>query len=165
MNDADKLIKKDRMRYTRNKLSSSLVIVAILFDVFFFVSIYKSDVGTFYYNIIIGASIIYNLVFMLLAFLSSEGVKEYNEKYSYLLIVLGIIQFVRIFIIPFKAHNTIVVVSSVERRVMESGQFVRCIVYLVLSALCLLSAAIIGIIRSRELKEYLKTLKEEVRRD
>lgn len=165
MNDADKLIKKDRMRYTRNKLSSSLVIVAILFDVFFFVSIYKSDVGTFYYNIIIGASIIYNLVFMLLAFLSSEGVKEYNEKYSYLLIVLGIIQFVKIFIIPFKAHNTIVVVSSVERRVMESGQFVRCIVYLVLSALCLLSAAIIGIIRSRELKEYLKTLKEEVRRD
>lgn len=165
MNDADKLIKKDRMRYTRNKLSSSLVIVAILFDVFFFVSIYKSDVGTFYYNIIIGASIIYNLVFMLLAFLSSEGVKEYNEKYSYLLIVLGIIQFVRIFIIPFKAHNTIVVVSSVERRVMESGQFVRCIVYLVLSALCLLSSAIIGIIRSRELKEYLKTLKEEVRRD
>ncbi len=165
MNDADKLIKRDRMRYTRNKLSSSLVIVAILFDVFFFVSIYKSDVGTFYYNILVGASIIYNLVFMLAAFLSSEGVKEYNEKYSYLLIVLGIIQFVRIFIIPFKAHNTIVVVSSVERRVMENGQFVRCIIYLVLSALCLLSAAIIGIIRSRELKEYLKTLKEEVRRD
>ena len=81
------------------------------------------------------------------------------------MIVLGIIQFVRIFIIPFKAHNTIVVVSSVERRVMENGQFVRCIIYLVLSALCLLSAAIIGIIRSRELKEYLKTLKEEVRRD
>ena len=82
-----------------------------------------------------------------------------------MLIVLGTIQLIRIFIIPVKAHNTIVVVSSVERRVMEDGQFIRCIVYLVLSALCLLSSAIIGIIRSRELKEYLKTLKEEVRRD
>lgn len=76
----DALIQKDRMRYIKNKLSSNLCLLAILLDVFFFVSIYKSDVSTYYYNILVGGSIIYNLLFMLLAFLSSEGVKEYSEN-------------------------------------------------------------------------------------
>ena len=71
----DLYIKRDRMRFTKNSLSSTLVILAILFDVFYFVNIYESDVGhnvgNFYYQIRIGASIVYNLVFMLAAFLAS----------------------------------------------------------------------------------------------
>ena len=85
MTDQDKQIKTDRMRFTKNKFSSNLALVAILFDVFYFVSIYKSDVSTYYYTLVIGASIIYNLAFMLAAFLSSEGVKSYGEKFCYIL--------------------------------------------------------------------------------
>ena len=84
----DKSIATDRMRYTKNTASSRLALLAIVFNVFFFVSIYKSDVGTYYYTILIGASIIYNLVFMLAAFLASEGVKNYKRGYSWLLIAL-----------------------------------------------------------------------------
>lgn len=164
-NVSDSTIRLDRMRYTRNKLSSNLVLLGILFDVFFFVSIYKSDVSNYYYNILIGASIIYNLLFMLVAFLSSEGVKEYNEKYGYLLIILAVIQIVRIFIIPLRAHNAVVTISSEERRVMLNGQFIKCIFYLIVSALSLFVAAVVAILRSRALKEYLKTLKDEGRRD
>ena len=66
----ERTIKLDRLRYTKNTASSRLVYLAILLDVFFFVSIYKSDVGSYYYNILIGASILYNLIFMLAAFLA-----------------------------------------------------------------------------------------------
>ncbi len=159
------LIKVDRMRYTKNKLSSNLALLAILFDVFYFVSIYKSDVSTYYYNILVGGSVIYNLVFMLAVFLSSEGVKTYNKKYSYLLIVVGIIQFVRIFIIPAKAHAAVVTIAKQERIVMETAQFVRCLIYLCLSGLCCLSSAVVGLVRSNKLGAYLSTLGEEVRRD
>ena len=165
MTDQDKLIKTDRMRYTKNKLSSNLAILAILFDVFYFVNIYKSDVSSYYYNILVGGSVVYNLIFMLAVFLASEGVKTYNKKYSYLLIIVGILQFVRIFIIPAKAHAAVVTIAKQERIVMETAQFVRCIIYLCISAVCCLSSAIIGLIRSNRLEAYLSTLGEEVRRD
>ena len=32
-------IKKDRLRYTKNKLSSSLAIIAIVFDALYFISL------------------------------------------------------------------------------------------------------------------------------
>ncbi len=161
----DALIQKDRMRYIKNKTSSNLCLIAILFDVFFFVSIYKSDVSTYYYNILIGGSIIYNLMFMLFAFLSSEGVKEYSEKYCYIMIFLGVFQFVRIFILPMRAHSATVTLQGVERLVMENGQFIRCLIYLIISGVALLYGAFVGIKKARTLKEYLSTLGEEKRRD
>ena len=54
----DRIIKTDRMRYTKNTASSRLALLAIVFDVLYFVSIYQSDVGSYYYSIIIGASVI-----------------------------------------------------------------------------------------------------------
>lgn len=152
------LIKKDRMRFIKNKLSSNLAILAILFNVFFFVSIYQSDVGSYYYNIIIGASILYNLVFMLAAFLSSEGIKNYNITYSYLLIALGIGQIIRIFILPMQAKSAVVAISGEELVVMSGSQFTFCLVCLVVSAACCLVSAVVGIIRSRTLTEYLASM-------
>ena len=86
MND-EKTIRLDRMRYTKNSAASGLALAAILFDVFYFISIYESNVGSWYYNILMGASILYNLVFMLAAFLSSEGIKNYKIGYGYAMIV------------------------------------------------------------------------------
>ncbi len=57
----ERTIQRDRMRFIKNSLSSSLAILGILFDVLYFVSIYQSDVDVYYYNILIGASIVYNL--------------------------------------------------------------------------------------------------------
>ena len=165
MTDQDKSIKVDRMRYTKNKFSSNLALLAIIFDVFYFVSIYKSDVSIYYYTLMIGASIIYNLAFMLAAFLASEGVKSYGEKYCYLLIVLGVLQFVRIFYIPWRASHATVVIANVDVVVMGAAQFVRCAIYLGISGIALLVAAVVGIQKSRVLNAYLATLGEEVRRD
>ena len=161
MTAEDRTIQRDRMRYIKNSLCSTLAILGILFDVFYFVSIYKSDVGTYYYNYIIGVSIVYNLVFMLAAFLASEGVKNYMRNYSYLLAVLGVVQIVRIFIIPTNAHATQTVVNGAEVVVMQDGQFYRVVVYLLVSAACLLASAVLNFIRCNELAAHLKTLETQ----
>ena len=90
-------IKKDRLRFTKDSFPATLVILAIVFDCLYFVSIYQSDVGTFYYNWLIGVSIVYNLIFLLAAFLASESVKNRKTGYSGVLVVLGVIQIARIF--------------------------------------------------------------------
>ena len=156
----ERTIKLDRLRYTENAASSRLAILAILLDVLFFVSIYKSDVGSYYYNILIGASILYNLIFMLAAFLASEGVKNYKANYSWLLIALGVIQVVRIFIIPMQAHSATVTVGGAETVVMGSGQFIRVIIYLVASAACLFASAVINLQKSRALAQHVASLGE-----
>lgn len=162
MTNEDRQIQADRMRFTKNTLSSNLAILAILFDVFYFVSIYRSDVGSYYYNILIGASIIYNLLFMLAVFLSSEGVKNYKEGYSWLLAVVGILQIVRIFIIPARAHGAVAVIGGVETEVMGDGQYIWLIVFLLVSAACLLASAAINYNKCRILKEHMKTLEGKI---
>ena len=151
----DRVTELDRMRYTKNTTSSRLALLAIVFDVLFFISIYKSDVGTYYYSILIGGSIIYNLVFMLATFLCSEGVKKYQVSYSWAMIVLGIIQIVRIFIIPMQAHQTMV--NNVPA--MGDFQFIRVVIYLVLSAASLFAGAVINLNKSRALTAHIASLK------
>jgi hypothetical protein len=147
-------IKLDRMRYTKNTTSSRLALLAIVFDVLFFISIYKSNVGTWYYNILMGASIIYNLVFMLAAFLSSESVKNYKAEYSYVMIILGVLQIVRIWIYPMSAHAAVVN----NEPVMGTAQFIRVMIYLVLSAACLFAGAVINLNKSRALASRIASL-------
>lgn len=154
----ERTIKLDRLRYTKNTASSRLVDLAILLDVFFFVSIYKSDVGSYYYNILIGASILYNLIFMLAAFLASEGVKNYKKGYTWLLMALGAIQVARIFIIPVQAHAATITIKKVSYQVMENGQFIRVTLYLALSALCLFAAAVINLQKSNALASHIASL-------
>lgn len=163
------LIRRDRMRFTKNTASSRLAILAIILNVLFFVSIYKVNVEA-YYTWLIGVSILYNLVFMLATFLASEGVKKYNVRYSVLLVLLGAGQVIRIFIIPAMMkvmHYTESVAvykyskrtkqevfdhfDTIDKIVMPADQYTRVVIYLGVSALCLLAAALINWYKSREL--------------
>ena len=150
------LIKKDRMRFTKNTLSSTLCYIAILFNVLYFASIYSTDVGNYYYNIHIGMSVVYNLLFLLFTFLCSEGVKNYSKGYSIFLLAIGAMQIVRIFEIPMKAHNTIVSVNKVETQVMNDQQFTTLVVFLIISAVCCIVAGVAGIIKTNTLENYKK---------
>lgn len=161
MTAEERTIQRDRMRFIKNSLSSNLAILGILANVFYFVSIYKSDVGTYYYSYIIGISIVYNLIFMLAVFLSSEGVKNYKRNYSYLLAAVGVIQIVRIFIIPVDAHRTTVDLNGQSVLVMQNAQFTRVLIYLIISAVCLVSSAVVNFIRCNELEAHLKTLETQ----
>ena len=151
-----KLIQKDRMRFTKNTLSSTLCYIAILFNVLYFANIYSTDIGSYYYNIHIGISVVYNLLFLLFTFLCSEGVKNYSKGYSIFLLAIGTMQIVRIFDIPLKAHNTIISINKVESPVMDDKQFATLIVFLIISAVCCITAGVAGLIKTITLENYKK---------
>ncbi|MDD6051938.1 MAG: hypothetical protein PUC00_11855 [Clostridiales bacterium] len=160
--DDPKTIRLDRMRYAKNTFSSRMTYLAILFNVLYFVSIYESDVGSWYYQILIGASIVYNLVFMLVSFLASEGVKNYKASYAWLLLAAGVGQIVRIFILPMQAYRASVTISKVTYPVMKMPQLTFVIICLAASALCCFAAGIVGVYRSRALRAYNASLDEKV---
>jgi len=154
----DRQVRLDRMRYIKNTSSSRLCYLAILLDVLYFISIYKSDVGSWYYQILVGGSIVYNLLFMLMTFLASEGVKNYQASFSWLLYALGAMQAIRIFILPVQAHAAYIVVGGAETAVMGDAQFIRVVVYLAGSAACLIAAALINQRKCRALGSHLAAL-------
>lgn len=149
-------IKKDRLRYTKNKMSSSMTYLAILFNVLYFVNIYQSDVNTYYYTMTIGFSVLCNLVFLLVAFLSSEGVKNYKMNYALILILLGVVQIARMFGIPRMAHSAMTTIDAVEVLVMDDKQYMTVIILLALSAASCFVAGINGIIKTSVLQKYKK---------
>ncbi len=158
MTPEEKTIQRDRMRYIKNSACANLCYLALLFDVFYFVLIYRQDVGTYYYNIQIGASVVYNLIFMLAVFLASEAVKNYKKNYSVVLIIAGVMQIVRMFVIPMRAHNAMTLVNAVETKVMTDKTFMLAIIYLAVSSAALLFSAVLNIIRCSALEAHVKSL-------
>ena len=160
---SDAFVKIDRLRFTKNKLSANLALLAIVFNAFYFVSIYRSDVGSYYYSIIIGISVVYNLLYMLTAFLSSEGVKGYKAGYAYLLIGLGAAQIVRIFILPMKARSEIIDLGSESLEVMGGKQFMWVCICLCASAELSIAAGVIGLIKTAALASHQAEIGKETR--
>lgn len=149
-----KEIKKDRLLYTKNKFSANLIYLGILFGVLYFVKIYQQDVENYYYSIMIGFSVVCNLVFLLIAFLSSEGLKNYKLGYGVTVIVIGLVQIARIFGIPTMAHKATVMINEVETTVMSDGDYNYCVIMLLLSAAACIIAGVVGIYKSVTLNNY-----------
>lgn len=158
--EEDKLISRDRMRFVKNSACSNLCYLALLFDVFYFVLLYRQDVASYYYTVQIGASIVYNLVFMLIVFMCSENVKHYHKNYSYVVLAAGIMQIVRIFVIPTRAHNTVMVIKEVEQAVMDDWTYTKAVVYLVVSAAALIISAVLNYARCTALEAHVKSLEK-----
>lgn len=154
------LTKIDRMRYTKDKFSANLVLLAIVFDCLYFVSIYQTDVGSYYYTWVIGASIIYNLLFLLVAFLASESVKNRKPGYSGVLIGIGVMQIVRMFYLPAKAHAAVVVVNGQEVAAMADGKYMYVMVCLAVSAVCCIVAAVASYINNKTLSNYMRSIEK-----
>ena len=151
----NELLKKDRMRFVKNKTSTNLAYLSIIFNVLYFISIYSSDVGNYYYTILIGVSVVYNLLFLLVAFLASEGLKNYKLSYAIIITVIGAMQLVRIFGFPIDGiHET----TSDGTQVMKISQFIYTVATLSISAASAIASGVIGILRNRTLNQYISTL-------
>ena len=147
------IIKIDRMAYIKDKIPSWLALLAILFNVLFFVSIYKTNLKS-YYTYTIGLSVLTNLLFMLAAFLCSEGVKSYKKSFGITMIVLGAIEIGRIFFFPLKGITT--VDETTKALIMNNAQFARTVIYLTIAAALLIAGGIISIRNSLILEKSLK---------
>lgn len=159
MTQEERSIATDRMRYTKDTLSANAILAAIVLDCLYFISIYRSDVSTWYYNWVIGASIIFNLLFLLFAFLASEGVKSRKTGYTGMLIALGVLQLIRIFYLPAKAHAATVTITGEEVAVMGNGQYWYTVICLALSAACCIFAAVNSYRNNKRLAAYMQTVK------
>lgn len=151
----DKSVKLDRMRYTKDKFSANLILIAILLDALYFVSIYQSDVQSYYYNWKSGASIVYNLLFLLCAFLCSEGVKSRKTGYTGVLIFIGLMQFVRVFYLPAQAHAATLTVDGVDTLVMGNKQYYYVVICLIVSGVCCLLSAVNSFRNNKALAGYM----------
>ncbi len=166
------IINTDIYRYKRNKLASGLALLGLFIECLYFMLFYGINYST-YSNVLIGGTIILNLLILLSVFLASEGVKAYNKKFCIVLLVVGIIQIARIFIYPLDlirggetlfastaSESTVVLYHcryfGVNLEMAEVGAVL--IVYLVLSAACLLASALIGYIRAVQLEKFNKEL-------
>lgn len=151
---------KDRLRYTKNTSSATQAYVAILFNVLYFVSIYEKDVGNYFYNITIGFSVVCNLLFLLGAFLFSEGVKNYKLGYCIAFIPLGLFQLLRIISIPMDAYNYRFLFGGSITRIMDEKEFIFACVCLCFSAMACFATAITGIRKIKTLRDYEKSLEK-----
>lgn len=157
----EQMIRRDRMRFKRNKLSANLALLAIVLDVLYFVNIYQNDAGSYYHTWKIGVSIVYNLIFMLAAFLAEEGVKNYKKVYSVPLVILGVIQIGRIFWLPMEAHTYINEAAGFPQPPMGDGQFTYLVVLLILSAVCLFASAVVNVVKCTALEAHMKMLEQQ----
>lgn len=157
----DNAVKKDRMRYTKDKLSANLLLGAIVADVLYFVNLYQTDVGSYFYTWQIGASVVYNLIFLLAIFLASEGVKNRLNTYLPVMIAAGIMQFARIFYIPMQAYKAVITIADQQIPVMGKGQFLYMTACLVVSGVLILTACVTSYRSNKTLAAYMKSLQND----
>ena len=135
----------EKMKYKKDKSSANLAIIGLALNVIYFFTMYKNN-NNYYFNLSIGMSVLYNLVFMLAAFLTSEKLKAYEKAFSYTAIVLGVLQLVRIFNYPLDAY---------QATFLAKKSFIICVTCLSLSGISLITAGVCSYIKSTVLHKFL----------
>lgn len=146
----------DRKKYKGDSFPYILVMLGLVMNVLYFVCVYKLNDGAFYQPII-GVSVIYNLLFMLSVFLCAENLKNYKWKFSVAIIVIGVLQLVRLFIIP---PMTAQITSAQYTQEHISAANLRMHLYLIASCALLVGGSILSIVNSLRLQKY-KELTEQ----
>lgn len=105
---------------------------------------------------------------LLITFLSSEGVKVYNKKFCIPLLVIAAIQIARIFIYPmdialggdylYPGTTYEITAWYFGTALSSAATSTILIIYLVLSAACLVASAIFGYVRAMQLEIFNKHL-------
>ena len=161
---AENIVQTDIFRYKRNSFASKFAFLGLFMNCLYFMLFYALDFQS-YANPLIGLSVIVNLVVLLGAFLAEEGVKVYNKKYSYVILILAVVQIVRIFIYPLDiaVGGSIFGSGTMTARYFgamldNASLSVILIIYLVLSAACFVVAAVSGYVRAVQLEKFNKDL-------
>lgn len=163
------VIANDILRYRKNKTAANLALLAIAFNCLYFMFMYKQVCGnikaqfvdgTPVYTYITGASVIINLIVLLVTFLSSERLKGYDKRFSFVVWALAAVQIVRIFIYPVTTYNTPYQSGMSENYIFEIGTLILFIVCLAGSAACLVASGVVGYIRAVKLEKFVKEVDE-----
>ena len=162
------VIHSDIMRYKTNKLPASLALLGIVFNCLYFCLLYGFKTS-FFSMWKIGISVVLTLVFLLITFLASEGIKAYNKKFTIVLLILAAVQIIRMFGLPLEAliYDNGLAADEVhalgELRyfgidLTSATSYTLLIIWLAASAACLVSAAVIGYINCVRLESFQKKI-------
>lgn len=136
------------MQYKKDKHAYMFTLLGLAVNCVYFILLYtNNNPGVMKFTM--GISVLYNLVFMLIVFLSAENVKFFKKTYSYVLLGVGIAQFIRIAVLPL---------SQLNNGLIDGGQFAKLIVCLILSGVLLIAGAVVCYINSTKLENYKKSL-------
>lgn len=168
--EKNKTIQDDILRYKKNKLASSLAILGLVFSCLYFMLFYSIN-HTSIYTLLVGFSVVLTLAVLLVAFYSSESVKNYKRVFCIVLLVLAAIQIVRIFIYPvqvMKLSSEFVAAKpgSEEKFVtfyfgaglVPAAAGTILVVYLAASAGCFIASAVSGYISATRLEKHVKAV-------
>lgn len=170
MNKVEKnpVIQDDILRYKKNKFSSSLVLIGIVCNCLYFMLFYGIS-DTTLYKLLVGLSVVVNLIVLLMSFYSSETIKNYKKAFAVVLLILAVVQIVRMFIYPLQVAS----LTPSQLHARETGDLkyvvyyfgvgltpVACcawlMVYLGISAACFIGAAVTGYITAVRLEKHIK---------
>lgn len=154
-------LEKDIMLYKTNKWPRMLALLSLVFNCLYFMLLYAQNDQS-YYTIKIGVSVILTLIVLLTVFLSSESIKNYSKGYCYVVVVIAAFQILRIFGYPL---------SGLKNNVLTAGyfgyypttsevEFAILVIYLVLSAACLIASGVGGWIMADRLQAYKKKVED-----
>lgn len=137
------------LRYSSNKFSFWLIILAIIFNCLAFLDYYgKKGITP---DIFLGLDVVINILVLLACFVSAEEVKAYRSAFAYAAFGLAGIQIARIFFIPLLHFKALI----------DYGSFIYIIVLYILSAICLIAGGVICLFRSNILTNYLNSINKE----
>lgn len=165
------VIQDDILRYKKNKLSSMLALLGLVFDCLYFMLFYGVFDSTLY-KMLIGFSVVVNLVVLLMAFYSSESIKNYKKTFAIVLLVLAAAQIARMFIYPLQVAD---LVANTSHASDTSGELkyvlyyfgvgltpAACcawlMIYLGLSAACFIGSAVTGYLTAVRLEKHVKAV-------
>lgn len=162
------IIHSDIMRYKTNKLPASLALLGIVFNCLYFCLLYGFK-ESFFSQWKIGISVVLTLVFLLVTFLSSEGIKAYKKYFTIVLLILAAVQIIRMFGLPFEAlrYDNKLAASDVHAYgnlryfgvdLTSAASYVLLVIWLAASAACLVAAAVIGYINCVKLEKFQKKI-------
>lgn len=147
-NQINPVIKSDILRYKKNKLGANLALLGLAAGCVYFLILYSQvNNNNYYYKWSIAVDVIYNLFFLLFVFLFSEQVKGYDRSLFPAQMVVGLLQFARIFWLPL---------SGFRDKAIDAVTFVGLTVFLAISGACIIASGIIGFIRSKEVADFSK---------
>ena len=142
-------------KYKNDTFAYLFVLLGIVFNCFAFIKLYEKN-DPFFYDYRMALSVLYNLIFMLAVFLTAENIKKYHFKYAVVALVIGALQFLRI----FDYVKDALAIGAFERNV-----YTYIVVFYGLSGASLIIGGITGCINSTLLKRFVDgklEFKEEV---
>jgi hypothetical protein len=92
----EQLKKAEKMLFIQNKLGYSFVLLYLVFNTAYTIKILNSMTP----NRFISIEVMLNILLSLFVFLAAVKIKNYSVKWAYVIVGLGVFEFVRILLIP-----------------------------------------------------------------